>query len=596
MERELNMTLRVIPPEPARRVRVSRTAADFLARGGEKGDHIGVRDWATVGAPPEWPSSLRNALRLVLGAAHPMAIAWGRELRYFCNEACQRLLGETGSQPVIGGSIRAMSGDVLERMLGPALEDVMRRGKASVVEDHFICVFRNGRAEETYLTGQLDPILDDMGAVSGVLITLTETTERVINARRTTALRGLASVAASAHSVDEACHAALAEMARYSADIPFALLYRCEATGGRLCLAAAAGLTARTAASPDYIEVGTGTTESAWPVAAPMTTGDVVTVDDLATRFGMLPAGDWPLAPRAAVIMPLTLPGCAGPDSALIVGVSARRALDANYRGFIELVGRQVTGAIAAGRACEEERRHAAAAAAAAQRARARRRARERALEARFAGMLEERTRMARELHDTLLQGVTGIGLQLRAMIPRVRTNPGPSADALRSIVELAERTAREARQAVWEMRSPALTEAGLPAALEQAARAATTPVGVELHFSVRGAVRRLSPIIEDTIFRVAHEAVVNALKHAHAHAIRVRMAYTPRTVHLAVADDGRGFATGQEPGLFAGHWGLIGMRERAEHVGASLAIDSTPDVGTTIHLDVPTQTIPLES
>jgi signal transduction histidine kinase len=567
---------------------------DFLAGAGEMGELIRAHDWAAtpLGVPAKWPRSLRNALRLVLAAAHPMAILWGRDLIHFCNSACARLLGEVGQRRLIGASIRELNDDVRRRMLGPALDEVMQRGMSSVVEDHFICVFRNGRAEETYLTSQLDPLLDDTGVVGGVLTTLTETTDRVINARRTAALRGLASVAAGARSVEEACQRALGEMARHATDIPFALLYRREAGGACVRLAAAAGLPARTAASPESIELGAGPVAPGWPVADAMTTDDAVTVDDLATRFGTLPSGDWPLAPRIAVIMPLTPPGCAQPDAALIVGVSARRALDADYRGFIELVGRQVTGAIAAGRAYEEERRHAAAA----KRGRARRRARERALESRFAGVLEERSRMAREIHDTLLQGVTGIALQLRAMIPRVRTNPEPAADALQAIVELAEKTARDARQAVWEMRSPALAQAGLPAALEQAARLAATPMGVVLRFSVRGSARRLQPVVEDTIFRVGHEAVTNALKHASAHSIGVSMAYDRSAVRLAVADDGRGFAAGSEPRSFAGHWGLLGMRERAERVGASLIIDSTEGAGTTVELIVPARTLTLES
>ena len=103
--------------------------------------------------------------------------------------------------------------------------------------------------------------------------------------------------------------------------------------------------------------------------------------------------------------------------------------------------------------------------------ARAKRAARESALEARFAAALEERTRLAREIHDSLLQGVTGIALQLRATLPRLKGAPAAVTNSIRGVVELAESTIRDARRAVWDMRAPSLVQKGLPDALEEAVR-----------------------------------------------------------------------------------------------------------------------------
>jgi PAS domain S-box-containing protein len=213
--------------------------------------------------------------------------------------------------------------------------------------------------------------------------------------------------------------------------------------------------------------------------------------------------------------------------------------------------------------------------------ARARRSARERALEARFAAALEERTRLAREIHDSLLQGVTGIALQLRATLPRLRGSP--AADAIRQVVELAESTIRDARRAVWDMRAPSLVQKGLPDALEEAVR--RVAVGVKLVFDVRGKPRALAPQAEDTIFRVGQEATINAVKHASAKQISVTLSYKPREVTLMVSDDGRGFRVQQ---AYAGRWGLLGMRERAERIGARFTIRSAPGRGAKVELRVP--------
>lgn len=216
--------------------------------------------------------------------------------------------------------------------------------------------------------------------------------------------------------------------------------------------------------------------------------------------------------------------------------------------------------------------------------ARAKRSARERALEARFAAALEERTRLAREIHDSLLQGVTGIALQLRATLPRLRGSP--AADSIRSVVELAESTIRDARRAVWDMRAPSLVQKGLPDALEEATR--RVAADVKMDFDVTGKPRALAPEAEDTIFRVGQEATLNAVKHASAKKISVKLAYKSRQVALSVSDDGRGFRVDQAFRAYAGRWGLLGMRERAERIGATLEIRSAPGRGTKVGLTVP--------
>lgn len=569
------------PDLPRSADEASNDGLDFLAGGGTMGALIRAHDWSatSLGSAERWPRSLQNALRLLLAAPYPMSIAWGPGLAQFHNDAYARLLG-AGDQPyVLGPSAREVFTD-LRPAVGPLIDDTMRRGESNVVEDHLICLFRNGCAEETYLTFRFDPIPDDGYGIGGVLATVTDTTDRVISRRRTVALHGLASSGAGAHSVEEACQRALAEIARHPTDIAFALLYMREDGGSRARLAATAGLPTGGAASPEHIEPGDS---SAWPLAATLTSNDTVTLTDLAMRFGTLPAGDWPMAPRCALLVPLTPPGCDQPGAVLVVGVSARRALDAEYRGFVELVAGHVTAAIAAGRASEDGKRHARAAAAAAKLARARRRARERALEARFAGVLEERTRMAREIHDTLLQGFTGITLQLEAIVNDVTREPARAKENVKRILTLADKALVDARQAVWDMRAPALQAKSLAKALADVARRAGEGTTAAVRFRLTGTPRPLEPTVEMALFRITQEAVANALKHGAARTVDVELAYERRATRLVVRDDGRGFDPAELPATHGVHWGLVGMRERAEHIGAHLIVTSAEQRGTEV-------------
>jgi signal transduction histidine kinase len=220
---------------------------------------------------------------------------------------------------------------------------------------------------------------------------------------------------------------------------------------------------------------------------------------------------------------------------------------------------------------------------AAARLANVKRSARERTLEHRFAATLEERTRLAREIHDSLLQGVTGIALQLRATLPNLGEAPLATVESIRQIVELAESTIRDARRAVWDIRAPALAQKGLPVAIEEELRRIAH--GIQFTFIVDGAPRPLSSPLEDTIFRIAQEAVINATRHSGAKGISAVLAYRPRSVRLTIRDNGRGFRIDPNGGTHGGRWGLLGMHERAERIGASLAIRSEPGSGTTVEL-----------
>jgi signal transduction histidine kinase len=383
--------------------------------------------------------------------------------------------------------------------------------------------------------------------------------------------------------VSEGCQQAVAAVSNHPTDIPFALLYLRDVEADRVRLLATAGLTPETAASPDAIDLAFAEDGVGWPVAAALAANESVVVDDVLTRFGTLPAGGWPFAPRSALVVPLTSPGRDEPEAVLVAGVSARHELDAPYRTFIDLVAKQIAAAIAGGRVHEGEERRVAARVAT-QLVRAKRRARMRALKARF----EERTRLAREIHDTLLQGVTGIALQLGVVLPQVRTSPDAAAAALERIVELAVATSRDARQAVWDMRPVALDESDFPRAVEAAARHLAADAAITLRVSVAGQARPLPLKHQSVVLRVVQEAVANVVRHAQARSIRLRLRYGARHLQVAVTDDGRGFVVQTDFHSYEGHWGLLGMQERASGLGGELDVRSAPAGGTTVTLVLP--------
>jgi signal transduction histidine kinase len=220
---------------------------------------------------------------------------------------------------------------------------------------------------------------------------------------------------------------------------------------------------------------------------------------------------------------------------------------------------------------------------------RALRRARMRALESRYTAIVDERSRLAREIHDTLLQGFTGVALKVLAASNRV-IGPPEAVAALEDVVVVARKTLEDARQAVWDMRSPSLAGDDFATALRTAAEDGVRGTGLELDHAMQGTPRPMDPQVEAVVLRVTQEAIANAVKHSGARRVRVDLSFEERGVRLSVKDDGRGFAVDPDFRSYGGHWGLLGMRERASQVRAKLAIRSAAGQGTQIVLLAPYQ------
>ena len=525
-----------------------------------------------------------RAAELLLKARSPVVIASGPELRAMHNEAFTLLMGNVGRATADGAPLRELSPELWERAR-PLIVQTTLSGQGAVLSNQLFCLSRNGYADEAYLTISCDPIRED-GQHIGVMMSLTETTDHVVGARRNAALREVAATSAEARSIDDAARRAVEAISRHPNDVPFALIYLVAADRTSARLAATTPLPACNAASPEVIDLD-AKHDAGWPVALALQENGTVVVDDLLCRFGSLPAGDWPFAPTTALVAALTSPGRDRPDAVLIAGVSARHSLDESYFTFIDLLTKHVAAALAGGRLHEDEERNAAARTAAAA-ARAKRRARIRVMKERFAGVLEERTRLAREIHDTLLQGVTGISLNLLAVLPEVRTSPTTALPTLERIAELAMRTTREARLAVWDLRPQPLTQRELAKAVESVARLALGESSLTVQVSTTGRARNVPADAQGAVLRVVQEAVSNVVRHAAARRVRIRLAYRGAWLRVRVADDGKGFVVKRDFRSYTGHWGLVGMRERAKQIGASFSVRSASGQGTIVTLEVP--------
>lgn len=214
------------------------------------------------------------------------------------------------------------------------------------------------------------------------------------------------------------------------------------------------------------------------------------------------------------------------------------------------------------------------------------------AIAERRAGVTEERQRLAREIHDTLVQGFTSIVIHLEAAEAAMFSDSG----MFQRHLDQARRTAREnlaeARRLMWALQPEAFDHASLPEVLTSLARNWSEENGVASSATITGHSRSLRPEIEVALLRAAHEALANVAKHAHAGQVMVTLSYMEDVVLLDVQDNGSGFDATQPPASSPGQpvsgFGLKALRTRAEQLGGTLSIESTPGEGTTIALALP--------
>ncbi len=205
------------------------------------------------------------------------------------------------------------------------------------------------------------------------------------------------------------------------------------------------------------------------------------------------------------------------------------------------------------------------------------------------AGVQEERQRLARELHDSLEQEMTGVGLQLETALARVMTDPEATKLSVERARRLLHRAQRETRETIWDLRSSATDPGVLPGLLQEVLGPIAEAVGATLEVSYSENLPvGLPGSLMHHLVRIAHEAVANAAKHGQPKHILVSLFLVENEIHLLVRDDGCGFLQATAPGARQGHFGLTGMNERATKTDGKLTVTSTPGQGTEVLFTAP--------
>jgi len=205
----------------------------------------------------------------------------------------------------------------------------------------------------------------------------------------------------------------------------------------------------------------------------------------------------------------------------------------------------------------------------------------------RFRDLARERERIARELHDTLLQGTSGLVLQFEGIASAL-----PSGDAVKARIEAvlgrADSVLEEARSCVLWLRSDEHVSIVPLISLFSVAQEFSALAGIALSFETTGDLRKLKPTVEAELHRIGSESLSNAFHHSHATTVKLELNYSDIGVRLAVTDDGVGLDDEtRTSGRRAGHWGLVGMRERAAKIGASFVLKSGVGAGTKVEVTI---------
>src|SRR5579884_1427103 len=337
--------------------------AEFLSGGGEMGELIRSFDWGatSIGAPDTWPPTLRMMVRFLLANRFPLLLWWGPEYVQIYNDPYRPIPGSKHPRS-LGQPANQCWAEVWD-VIGPLIDTPFRGGPATWSEDLELELNRAGFPEETHFTVAYSPVPDDTapGGIGGVLATVHEITEKIVGERRIVVLRDLGARASEAKTIDEACKTIADTLASHIKDIPFALLYVCDAGGKHARLAATYGFPQDTHTSPADVDLSSDADSCSWPLSAAARTAQMQVVDDISPKFTTLPRGPWADPPTRAVVIPIPSPSSQHFSGFLVAGISSRLRLDDAYQGFLNLATSQIASTIANAQAYQAERERAEA-------------------------------------------------------------------------------------------------------------------------------------------------------------------------------------------------------------------------------------------
>lgn len=208
--------------------------------------------------------------------------------------------------------------------------------------------------------------------------------------------------------------------------------------------------------------------------------------------------------------------------------------------------------------------------------------------EVQFKAVLAERTRLARDLHDTLEQTLAGIALHLDTAAKLFERTPEKSSHHLQLARTWLQQSQVELRHSIWDLRSRELEQFDLAGALRRSAEQLVDGTGITLEFQIAGDMHGLPEVVEENVLRIGQEALTNVAKHARATRIAIAMTCDARALALVIQDNGVGMGGMHDGAPGESHFGLLGMSERAKRLGGQVAIENAPGGGTRVALRIP--------
>jgi DNA-binding NtrC family response regulator/signal transduction histidine kinase len=323
-----------------------------FAGGGDMGARMRAFDWsATVLGPLEqWPQSLRAAVRVMLGSGYPMLVCWGPTYPMLYNDPYRPLIGKK-HPAALGRAIREVIPEVWD-FLGPRFDSVMATGQeASQLAGQMFTVYRDNYLEECYFSFSYSPIRDDEGSVGGVLTTVLDMTERVIEDRRRHVLRDLASRTAEVRNEEDLWRVSAETLGQHPATIPFAFLYENEPAERQARLVSVSAEVGDDL-HPKIIHTDR---ESIWRFQEAVSEDCLVV--ELGERAAALPIPGWPSVAQRAAVLPIGWREHKDAAAFLVLGIHPGRAFDDAYCDFVRRISEQISAGLASTRAYQQERR-----------------------------------------------------------------------------------------------------------------------------------------------------------------------------------------------------------------------------------------------
>lgn len=566
------------------------TKEQFLTGGGEVGVLMRALDWSQtpLGPVQNWPQSLRTAVSICLHSRFELFIWWGPELTIVYNDAYRQTLAS--KHPWAMGKPGSVVWSEIWHIIGPMLHRVMETGEATWSDDLRLILERHGYPEETYHTFSYSPILDESGGIGGVFTAVNQTTEKVIGERRLRTLRDLAARAVDAKNESDAWKTSAQVIGENNHDVPFAVLYRLEAGGRELTLAAHTGIASDHGFCPKTLSLA----ETGHPLSGliKQAINDSRFVEvSAADQLGFdLPGGASDLSPRELVLVPLTQTGQSQPLGVLVAGVSRLKLLDDTYRTFFKLMAGQIAKIVADAQAFDNERRRAEALAEL-----------DRAKTAFFSNVSHEfrtpLTLMLGPLEDTLQHGSERLSPEDRQQLSVIHRNGVRLLKLVNTLLDFSRIEAGRV-QAIYQPTDLASTTAELASVFRSAVERAGMQLIVECH-----------PLSEPTyVDRDMWEKIVlnllsNAFKFTFDGSITVALQEAEGWVQLTVRDTGTGIPANEIPRLFERFHrvegargrtfegtgiGLALVQELAKLHGGCVAVESEYGIGTTFTVSIP--------